>query len=72
MTKRFVIVAGNTGAGKTSISERIAARLDWRAACASVAYTPYLAEFCADMRQWSFHSKPSSTSGSRASTCVRC
>ena len=55
MTKRFIIVAGNIGAGKTSITERIGARLGWRAAFESVADNPYLAEFYADMRQWSFH-----------------
>lgn len=55
MTKRFVVVAGNIGAGKTSITERIGARLGWRAAFESVADNPYLADFYADMRQWSFH-----------------
>lgn len=55
MTKRFVIVAGNIGAGKTSITERVAKRLGWQAAFESVADNPYLADFYADMRQWSFH-----------------
>lgn len=55
MTKRFIIVAGNIGAGKTSITERVGARLGWKAAFESVADNPYLAEFYADMRQWSFH-----------------
>jgi deoxyadenosine/deoxycytidine kinase len=55
VTKRFVVVAGNIGTGKTSITERIGARLGWRTAFESVADNPYLAEFYADMRQWSFH-----------------
>ncbi|MBI3761184.1 MAG: deoxynucleoside kinase [Chloroflexi bacterium] len=55
MTKRFVLVAGNIGAGKTSIAERVAARLGWQAAFESVADNPYLSEFYADMRAWSFH-----------------
>lgn len=55
MTKRFVVVAGNIGSGKTSITDRIGARLGWRTAFESVADNPYLAEFYADMRQWSFH-----------------
>ena len=55
MTKRFIVVAGNIGTGKTSITERIGARLGWRTAFESVADNPYLAEFYADMRQWSFH-----------------
>ena len=54
MTKRFIVVAGNIGSGKTSITERIGARLGWRTAFESVADNPYLPEFYADMRQWSF------------------
>jgi len=45
MTKRFIVVAGNIGTGKTSITERIGARLGWRTAFESVADNPYLAEF---------------------------
>jgi deoxyadenosine/deoxycytidine kinase len=55
MTKRFVLVAGNIGTGKTSLTERIGARLGWRTAFESVADNPYLADFYADMSQWSFH-----------------
>lgn len=55
MTKHFILVAGNIGSGKTSLTERIGARLGWRTAFESVADNPYLAEFYADMRQWSFH-----------------
>ncbi len=54
MTKRFVVVAGNIGSGKTSITERIGARLGWHTAFESVADNPYLAEFYADMRAWAF------------------
>lgn len=55
MTKRFIIVAGNIGAGKTSIAERVGERLGWQVAFESVADNPYLAEFYADMHRWSFH-----------------
>ena len=55
MTKRFIVVAGNIGAGKTSITERVGARLGWHTAFESVSDNPYLAEFYADMREWSFH-----------------
>lgn len=55
MTKHFVLVAGNIGSGKTALTERLGARLGWRTAFESVADNPYLAEFYADMRQWSFH-----------------
>lgn len=55
MTKHLVLVAGNIGAGKTSLTERLGARLGWRTAFESVADNPYLADFYSDMRQWSFH-----------------
>ena len=55
MVKRLLIVAGNIGAGKTSLTERIGARLGWRTAFESVADNPYLPDFYADMRTWSFH-----------------
>lgn len=55
MAKHFVLVAGNIGVGKTSLTELIGARLGWRTAFESVADNPYLADFYADMRQWSFH-----------------
>ena len=55
MAKHFVVVAGNIGVGKTSLTERIGARLGWRTAFESVSDNPYLADFYADMRQWSFH-----------------
>jgi deoxyadenosine/deoxycytidine kinase len=55
MTKRFLLVAGNIGVGKTSLTDRLAARLGWEAAYESVADNPYLADFYADMRAWAFH-----------------
>ena len=55
MTKRFILVAGNIASGKTSLTERLGARLGWHTAFESVADNPYLADFYADMRQWSFH-----------------
>ena len=60
MAKHLILVAGNIGAGKTSLTERLAARLGWQAAYESVADNPYLADFYKDMRVWSFHSRSSS------------
>jgi deoxyadenosine/deoxycytidine kinase len=53
--KHLVLVAGNISAGKTSLTERVGARLGWRTAFESVGDNPYLAEFYADMRAWAFH-----------------
>jgi deoxyadenosine/deoxycytidine kinase len=55
MAKRLILVAGNIGAGKTSLTERIGARLGWETAYESVADNPYLPDFYMDMRAWSFH-----------------
>ncbi len=55
MAKRIVIVAGNIGSGKTSLTERLGARLGWCTAFESVADNPYLPDFYADMHSWSFH-----------------
>ncbi len=55
MVKRLVIVAGNIGTGKTSLTERIGSRLGWQTAFESVTDNPYLSDFYADMRAWSFH-----------------
>jgi len=55
MTKHLVVVAGNIGVGKTSLTERIGARLGWRTAYESVTDNPYLSDFYSDMRAWAFH-----------------
>ncbi|HNS51520.1 MAG TPA: deoxynucleoside kinase [Anaerolineae bacterium] len=55
MAKKLVVVAGNIGTGKTSLTERLGARLHWRTSFESVADNPYLADFYSDMRRWSFH-----------------
>lgn len=55
MVKRMIVLAGNIGAGKTSLTERLGARLGWYTAFESVADNPYLAEFYNNMRTWSFH-----------------
>jgi deoxyadenosine/deoxycytidine kinase len=55
MAKRLIVVAGNIGAGKTSLTERIGTRMGWESAFESVSDNPYLPDFYADMRSWSFH-----------------
>jgi deoxyadenosine/deoxycytidine kinase len=55
MTKRLVLVAGNIGVGKTSLTERLGARMNWKTAFESVSDNPYLPDFYADMKSWSFH-----------------
>lgn len=55
MAKHFVLVAGNIGAGKTSLTERIGKKLDWTTAYESVVDNPYLSDFYTDMADWAFH-----------------
>jgi deoxyadenosine/deoxycytidine kinase len=55
MPKRLIVVAGNIGAGKTSLAERIGSRLGWKSAFESVSDNPYLSDFYGDMRSWAFH-----------------
>ena len=55
MAKHLVLVAGNIGAGKTSLTERIGNRLSWWTGYESVADNPYLSDFYSDMHAWSFH-----------------
>ena len=55
MSKKIVVVAGNIGSGKTSLTERMGSRLGWKTAFESVSDNPYLADFYRDMKTWSFH-----------------
>ncbi len=55
MPKRLILVAGNIGSGKTSLTERIGEKMGYRTAYESVSDNPYLPDFYADMRAWSFH-----------------
>lgn len=55
MPKRLILVAGNIGSGKTSLTEKLGERLGWRTAYESVVDNPYLSDFYADMKTWSFH-----------------
>ena len=51
----FVAVAGNIGAGKSSLTRILAGRFGWKPYFESVDDNPYLPDFYADMTRWSFH-----------------
>lgn len=53
--KHFVLVAGNIGTGKTSLTEKLGQELGWSTAYESVVDNPYLSDFYEDMKKWSFH-----------------
>ena len=51
----FVTVAGNIGAGKSSLTKLLGDRFQWKPYYESVDDNPYLSDFYADMHRWSFH-----------------
>lgn len=51
----FIAVAGNIGAGKSSLTRMLGERFKWKPYYESVDDNPYLADFYADMMRWSFH-----------------
>jgi deoxyadenosine/deoxycytidine kinase len=55
MAKRLVLVAGNIGAGKTSLAEKIGQKLGWHTAFEELDQNPYLGKFYGDMKTWGFH-----------------
>jgi deoxyadenosine/deoxycytidine kinase len=55
--KTYVVLAGNIGAGKSTLVRMICDRLGWEPYFEPVTENPYLADFYADMRRWAFHSQ---------------
>jgi deoxyadenosine/deoxycytidine kinase len=51
----YVAIAGNIGVGKTMVCDLIAERLGWDSYYEPVVENPYLDDFYADMRRYSFH-----------------
>lgn len=50
-----IAVAGNIGAGKTTLTELLSKHYGWKAHYESVEGNPYLNDFYADMSRWSFN-----------------
>jgi deoxyadenosine/deoxycytidine kinase len=55
--KKFVIIAGNIGVGKSTLVRLLCQHLGWEPFFEPHAENPYLADFYADMRAWAFHSQ---------------
>ena len=51
----FVAIAGNIGAGKSSLTRLLGKHFRWEPYYESVDDNPYLSDFYADMERWSFH-----------------
>ena len=52
--KMFVVVAGNIGSGKTTLTKKLSERLGWKPYFESVQDNPYLSDFYGNMQRWSF------------------
>lgn len=53
----YVAVSGNMGSGKSALTAHLSHRLGWRPFYEAAGENPYLADFYAQMRAWSFHSQ---------------
>lgn len=53
--QQYIAVAGNIGAGKSSLTGLLAQHFNWEAFYESVDDNPYLADFYEDMLRWSFN-----------------
>ncbi len=53
--KKFIIISGNIGSGKSSLTKVLSEQLGWKAFYEVVEDNPYLEDFYYDMKKWSFH-----------------
>ena len=53
--KKYVAVAGNIGAGKSSLTRILSSYFKWEAFFERVDDNPYLSDFYEDMHRWSFN-----------------
>lgn len=51
---QHIAVAGNIGAGKTTLVQKLSAHYSWQAHLEAVDDNPYLADFYQDMHKWAF------------------
>lgn len=52
---RHIAIAGNIGAGKTTLSEQLAKHFRWEVHYEDTNTNPYLSDFYNDMHRWSFN-----------------
>jgi len=52
---RHIAIAGNIGAGKTTLTEKLADNFGWDPHYEDVENNPYLFDFYQDMKRWSFN-----------------
>ena len=52
---KYIAIAGNIGAGKTTLTTQLAKHFSWEPHFEDVEDNPYLADFYHDMHRWSFN-----------------
>lgn len=52
---RHIAIAGNIGAGKTTLANKLSAHFGWDVLYEDVDHNPYLSDFYENMHRWSFN-----------------
>ena len=50
-----IVVAGNIGSGKTTLTNLLAKHYDWEPRFEAVSYNPYLEDYYKDIERWAFN-----------------
>ena len=54
---KYIVIAGNIGAGKSTLVQKLCESIHWQPYYEPVSENPYLKDFYRNMSQWAFHSQ---------------
>lgn len=54
---KYIVIAGNIGAGKSTLVEKLCESINWQPYYEPVSENPYLKDFYKNMDLWAFHSQ---------------